>query len=146
MSTALHLEDTIEVEYVGDPNPLDEVTKIRIAMGEIPESAANVLRSASVRRAKAIKGVNKRVVDPEYFGTSKTYVFGPQNFKVKMLKRDYERVKASRSGHQFRGPGDVRNNLILPRDGEEQIVKVSVEEFDKQESVRMVQSISRRRS
>jgi hypothetical protein len=146
LSTALHLEDTIEVEYVGDPNPLDEITKIRIAMGEIPESAANVLRSAAVRRAKAIKGVNKRIVDPEYFGTSKRYVFGPHDFKVKMTKRDYERVKASRSGHQFRGPGELRNSLILPRDGEEEIVRVSVEEFDNQESVKLVQqSISRRR-
>lgn len=136
---AIHAEDTVEVEYVGDPNPFDDIMKLRIAMGEIPEGAANVLRAAAIRRAKAIKGINVRVVDPYYFGVSKEYRFGPNSFKLRMDKRDYEKLKASPSAHQFKGPGDLRNALVLPRDGEEQIVLVKTENFDQRESVQLVQ-------
>ena len=142
---AIQAEDTIEVEYVGDPNPLDDVVKMRIAMGHIPESAANVIRSASLRRSKAVVNVNRRLVEPEHFGTSKTYTFGPKVFKQRVLKRDYEKMKQSTSGHQFRAVGDPMGNMILPRDGEEGIVMVSRVELGTDQAVELVQQSMKKR-
>lgn len=145
MVAAVVVDEDIDVEYVGDPDPLDDVTKLRIVMGEIPTSAANVLRSAAIQRFNAIKGVSIRKVDPEFFGVSKPYVFGPHSFFEKVTRKDYEIIKASASGHQFRRAGDPAR-LVLPRDGEEGLVLVKTTEYNQQESVMLLeQSLQRRR-
>lgn len=114
--------ELVDVEYVGDPDPLDEVTKLRIAMGEIVPQAAAVLRGAAMMRSQAIPGVCKRICDPEYFpGLSRQYVFGPapETFVQKVTKPDWDVLRGSGSGHQFERVGDPMNELILPRHGED---------------------------
>ncbi len=132
--------DELDVEYIGDPEVMDEVMSARIALGMIPLDAANVIRGAALMRCTAVKGVNKRMVDQESFGTSKEYEFGPQNFVTKVLKRDYEKIKASSCGHQFRVPSDPMNALILPRGGESGIRIVNTIEMNKDQANQAIKS------
>lgn len=135
------MDDFIDVEYIGDPNPLDEVMKAKIAMGMIPRAAANVIRGAAIKRSKAIKTVNIRIVDQKTFGTSMDYTFGPKSFVTKMKVSDYQKVKETTSAHQFRRVGDPLNNLILPRHGEDNINFVNVKEMDSSDILKLKQSI-----
>lgn len=93
---------TIDLEYIGDPPILDEVTKFRIANGDIGPRGAAVLRMAESNRLKAIPGVTKRYVDPEFFKTTRSYVFGPDVFVVAVDWGDAKKILDSESGQQFR--------------------------------------------
>jgi hypothetical protein len=106
--------DTVDIEYVGDPPVLDEITKIRIQMGEIHPKAATIMRAAEAQRLTAIKGIDKRVVDPEWFQTSRQYVFGPDNFVVAVEKDDADKILGSVDEHQFHRVGDPVNEIIRP--------------------------------
>lgn len=108
--------DTVDIEYVGDPPILDEVTKLRIAMGELHPQAATVMRSAETLRCTAIRGINKRLVDREFFDSrlSQDYVFGPHCFVVAVAKKDVEIILRSADSHQFRRTDDPLNQIILP--------------------------------
>lgn len=105
----------VNVQYIGDPDPLDEVTRVKMLMGQIPAAAAAIIRKAGIKRCKATEGVNRRIVDPVSFGTSQTYEFGPNTFIVSMPKSDYLEIKKTTSGHQFILEGD---QLIIPRGGD----------------------------
>ena len=105
---------SVDIEFVGDPPMLDDITRLRIAMGDLPHFAAEVLRDAEASRVQAVKGVTKRIVDPEYFGTSRQYVFGPSVFIVAVEARDVDKIMGSSSGHQFRIVGDPGNDVIRP--------------------------------
>jgi hypothetical protein len=113
--TSLHFDDTVQVEYIGDPPVIDEIMQFRIANGEfIPETEA-IIRAAEMTRCTAIRGVDRRVVDPEWFGTSRQYVFGPIDFVVDVERRDVDKIKGSSSGHQFIVVGQEINELVLPK-------------------------------
>jgi hypothetical protein len=105
---------TVDIEFVGDPPLMDDITRLRIQTGQIPKSAVNVLRRAEQDMTKAVHYVTKRVVDPEWFGTSRQYVFGPKNFVVAVEREDVDKIMGSDSGHQFR---------IVGQNDEFQIVK-----------------------
>lgn len=105
---------TVDIEFIGDPPMLDEVAKARIALGEIPSSAATILRSAEAQRTTAIRGIDRRLVEPEYFGTSKKYVFGPDVFVVGVDATDVDKILGSAAGHQFRRVGAPENEIIRP--------------------------------
>ena len=107
----------VDIEFVGDPPLMDDVTRLRIQMGEIPASAVKVLRRAEQGMTKAIKHVTKRVVDPEWFGTSKQYVFGPKNFVVAVEDQDVDKIMGSDSCHQFRIVGQPTVEVIRPQTG-----------------------------
>lgn len=139
--TAIIMNDWIDVEYVGDPNPLDEVMRMKIALGQIPASAANVIRVAAMKRSKAIRKVNIRIVDQPTFGTSQQYVFGPLEFIQKMKREDYLKVKETTSAHQFRWVDDPMNKYILPRGGEANIVFVDTTEYGVGDIPKLQQSI-----
>jgi hypothetical protein len=111
------MDDTVDMVYVGDPPVLDEITRFMLATGQIHPEAAAVLRGAEVYRSTAIPGIDKRLVDPEYFGTSRQYVFGPVNFTVAVEKRDVDKIKGSTSGHQFKVVGDPMEDFVLPEPG-----------------------------
>jgi hypothetical protein len=105
----------VDVEYIGDPPILDDVTKFKIQTGEIPASAAAVLRGAEAQLSVVLTGVTKRIVDPEYFGTSEQYVFGPFTFTITMPEDDAEKICGSSSGYQFRIKGsDDAPQIIRP--------------------------------
>jgi hypothetical protein len=105
---------TVDIEYVGDPDILDEVTKFRIATGEILPQSANVMRAAAMQRSQVIEGITRRDVDPEWFGTSRKYVFGPRIFVVAVEEEDVDKILGSASGHQFRLVGHPGNAIIRP--------------------------------
>lgn len=107
----------VKIEFVGDPPLLDDVTRLRIQLGEIPASAANVLRRAEMGMTKAVRRVTKRVVDPEWFQTSQQYVFGPDNFVVEVEQDDVDKIMGSESGHQFRIVGEPTVQVIQPPSG-----------------------------
>ena len=106
--------ETVDVEYLGDPPLLDEVTKFRIQTGEIPPQAAAVVRGAEMQISIRAEGITKRVVDPEYFGTSRQYVFGPYAFVVAVDKDDVDKILGSSAGYQFRRVGDPAAQIIRP--------------------------------
>lgn len=105
---------TVDIEYIGDPPLMNEVTKFRIAAGEVHPDAATLIRAADTQRSQAVKGVSKRVVDPEYFGTSRQYVFGPWDFVVAVDAKDVDRILGSESSHQFRLAGHPGVEIIQP--------------------------------
>jgi len=108
------MSDTVDVEYVGDPPLLDDFTKFRIQTGEISSQEAAILRGAQCQLAQAVPGMWKRVVDPEWFGTSKQYVFGPNSFVVAVDRVDVDKILGSASGHQFRVHGTESTPIIPP--------------------------------
>jgi hypothetical protein len=111
------MAQTVDIEYLGDPPIMDDVTKFRIAVGEIDPEAATLLRSADTQRNQAVKGVTKRVVDPEYFGTSRRYVFDGSTmppFVTAVDKRDVDKILGSDSSHQFRIYGHEGIEIIRP--------------------------------
>lgn len=106
---------TIDIEYVGDPPLMDDVTQLRIAMGELPPMGAQVIRAAETQRRRPVKGITKRVVDPEYFGTSRQYVFGPDNHVAAVDEPDVDKILGDPgSGHQFRRKGEAGIQVIIP--------------------------------
>lgn len=106
--------DTVDLVYVGDPPVIDEITRFMLAEGMVHPEAAAVLRGAEMHRCTAVEGVDKRYVDPEYFGTSKQYIFGPSTFVVAVEKEDVDKIRGSASGHQWRVVGDPLEDFILP--------------------------------
>jgi hypothetical protein len=112
---AVHFDDTVPIEYVGDPPVIDEIMQFRLARGEFLPEAEAIIRQAEMERCTAIKGIDKRQVDPEYFGTSRQYIFGPLDYVVDVERRDVDKIMGSASGHQFRRVGDPINDLVLPR-------------------------------
>ena len=109
---------TVDIEFVGDPPLMDDITRLRIQTGEIPPSAARILRLAEQDMVKAVKHVTKRVVDPEYFQTSRQYVFGPLDFVVAVEKEDVDKILGSESGHQFRLVGaEPEFQIVKPNTG-----------------------------
>jgi len=113
--TAIHIDDTVDIEYVGDPPVIDEIMRYRMAVGELPLDAAAVLRGAEMDRCTAFPEVDVRVIDPEYFGTSRQYTFGPHTFVTAVERQDVDKILGSSSGHQFRIVGDPMNDVVLPR-------------------------------
>lgn len=112
---SFHFDDTVQMEYIGDPPVIDEIMQFRIARGEfLPQSEA-LIRTAEMTRCTAIRGVDRRVIDPEWFGTSRQYVFGPIDFVVDVERRDVDKIKGSASGHQFIVVGQEINELVLPK-------------------------------
>jgi hypothetical protein len=109
---------TVDIEWVGDPEVLDEVTKFRIQMGEIHPMAATVVRSADIQRTQRVKGITKRVVDPDYFpGLSRAYTWGPDTFVTPVDDEDVDIILGDPgSGHQFRRwwPGIEDEGIIRP--------------------------------
>ena len=108
---------SVDIEFVGDPPLMDEITRLRIQTGEIPPSAARVLRRAEMGLTRAIENVTRRVVDPEYFGTSRQYVFGPKSFIVAVEDKDVDKILGSDSSHQFRRVGDESMRIVRPNTG-----------------------------
>jgi hypothetical protein len=53
-------------------------------------------------------------VDPEYFGTSRPYVWGPKTFVVAVDEPDVDKILGSASGHQFRRVGEDGVQVIIP--------------------------------
>jgi len=105
---------TVDIEWVGDPPLLDDVTKYRIQMGELPRQSAAVIRAAESQRRAPIQGVTKRLVDVESFQTSRNYLWGPDEFVVAVDKKDVDKILGSTSGHQFRIVGEPGTDLIRP--------------------------------
>jgi hypothetical protein len=110
---------SVDIEWVGDPPLLDDVTKLRIQMGELPSMSAAVIRAAESQRLVPIPGVTIRKVDPEFFGTSRPYVWGPEaneegKFVVSVDDPDVDRILGSDSSHQFRRVGDEGVRVITP--------------------------------
>lgn len=110
-----HILNLVDIEYIGDPPVIDEIMKYRMTIGEIPPDAAAVIRGAEQTRCTAVQGIDIRVIDPEWFGTSQRYVFGPSNFIVGVEPEDVDKILGSASGHQFRRVGDPLNDIYLPR-------------------------------
>lgn len=110
----LNMLDTVDIVYVGDPPVLDEITKLRIAMGEVHPEAATIMRAAEAQRLTAIPGIDRRIVDADSFGTSRDYVFGPDNFVVAVEMQDVDKILGSRDEHQFRRVGDPVNEIVRP--------------------------------
>lgn len=110
-----HILSLVDIEYIGDPPVIDEIMKYRMAIGEIPADSAAVIRGAEQIRCTAVKGIDRRVVDPEWFGTSQKYVFGPDDYIVGVEPEDVDKILGSASGHQFRRVGDPLNEIYLPR-------------------------------
>jgi hypothetical protein len=109
------MTETVDVEFIGDPPILDEVTKFRIAVGEIHPEAAAVIRAADIQRVQRVQGITKRVVDPDGFpGCKGAYVFGPSVFVVAVDRRDVDVILGSGSGHQFQIVGDPANDIVRP--------------------------------
>ena len=109
--------ETVDVEWVGDPPLLDDTTRLRIAMGELPPESATVLRAAESQRQRTApaKGVSIRTVDPEYFGTSRQYIWGPDVFVTAVAKEDVDKILGDPySGHQFRLKGEAGIQVITP--------------------------------
>jgi hypothetical protein len=105
---------TVDIEWVGDPPLLDEVTQLRIAMGELPAMSATVLRAAETQRKRPVQGITKRYVDVDSFQTSRNYTFGPDVFVTAVDKRDVDKILGSASGHQFRIKGEPGIEVIRP--------------------------------
>jgi hypothetical protein len=105
---------SVDIEWVGDPPLLDDVTKLRIQMGELPPMSAAVIRAAETQRNIPVKGVTKRAVDPEFFGTSRPYIWGPDSFVVSVDAQDVDKILGSDSAHQFRRVGEDGVQVILP--------------------------------
>jgi hypothetical protein len=110
----LDMTKTVDIEYIGDPPILDEVTKFRIANGELPPHSAAIVRGAEAQLSVAKHGITKRVVEPEWFGTSQEYIFGPFTFVVAVLAEDVDKILGSSSGYQFRRVGDPANEILRP--------------------------------
>jgi hypothetical protein len=111
---------SVDIEYVGDPPLMDDITRLRIQTGEIPASAANILRKAEQGMTKAVDFVTKRIVDPEWFGTSRQYVFGPMpgTFVQAVEDEDVDKIMGSESSHQFRIVVDTdQPTVIKPNTG-----------------------------
>lgn len=108
------MSNTVDMVYVGDPPVIDEITRFMLAEGKVHPEAAAVLRGAEMHRCTAVVGIDKRYVDPEYFGTSRRYIFGPDTFVVAVEKEDVDKIKGSSSGHQWRIVGDPLEDFILP--------------------------------
>ena len=111
------MSDTVDIEYIGDPPILDDYAMYKIAVGEIPPDAAAVLRGAAMMRSVAIEGVGIRVVDPDTFGVSKVYQFGPHDFVVAVDKQDVDKILGSDSGYQFRRTDDPLREMTVPVTG-----------------------------
>jgi hypothetical protein len=111
---------SVDIEFVGDPPLMDDITRLRIQTGEIPESAVKVLRKCETGMTKAVDFVTKRVIDPEWFGTSRRYVFGPKpgTFVQSVEDEDVDKILGSDSGHQFRTLTDTGEpTVVLPNTG-----------------------------
>lgn len=110
---------TVDIEYVGDPEILDDVVKYQIASGAIPPESAAVLRGAAMMRSQVVPGVTCRRVDPEWFQTSRPYQWGPEpgTFVQPVLADDVDKILGSSSGHQFRRADDPLKDLVLPQRG-----------------------------
>ncbi len=106
---------TVDIEWVGDPPLMDDLTKFRIATGDLPPMAAAVMRGAESQRNRPISGVTIRAVDPEFFGVSRKYTWGPENFVVAVEDQDVDKILGDPySGHQFRRVGDPDVEIIRP--------------------------------
>lgn len=105
----------VDLVFVGDPPMLDDFAKLQIAMGEMPPEAATILRAADAQRTTAVKGVDKRLIEPEYFpGLSQPYTFGPDVFERSVDAKDADIILGSSSGHQFRRKGAPEDEIVKP--------------------------------
>jgi hypothetical protein len=110
---------TVRIVYRGDPPVLDELTKWRMAEGLIPPGSAAVLRGAEVVRSQVMPGVSFRKIDPEFFGTSRYYQFGPSasSYTQEVLVEDVDKILGSSSGHQFVREDDPMRDWVVPPSG-----------------------------
>jgi hypothetical protein len=105
---------TVDIEWVGDPPLLDELTKLRIQLGELPSMSAAVIRAAESQRRSPFTGVTVRRVDVDSFHTSRDYTFGPYVFVTAVDAKDVDKILGSPSGHQFRIVGEPGIEIIRP--------------------------------
>lgn len=121
----------VKIEFIGDQPALDDVAKARISLGQLPPEAAGVLRDANMLRVYPLPGVVHRDVDPEYFGTSRRYQFGPDkaSYIQEVEAEDVDKIMGSSSGHQFRvlnDDGTPVHRLILPQPSIEFVSEITI--------------------
>lgn len=113
---------TVEVEWIGEPSPIEDpqvaywLLRAGQADGYTPQQA-KIVRAAARLRTGRFPGHNRELT-ADRDGLSQDYVWGPKvgTYVRRVRFRDAEKIKASRSGHEFRlvGQEAERTPLVLP--------------------------------
>lgn len=98
---------TVRLEWIGARSPLDHpLVEYRLATGQYPKHAADILRKAAVQAPIRHLGTSRRMTPDAHGipGLSQSYEWGPRpaTYVQDVEHRDADKILSSASGAEFR--------------------------------------------